>query len=50
MAGLISFINNNLPLDNPVITAICLGIVFMVIYDFYHLLFSAVLSWFKKEK
>lgn len=30
------------------VAAILLGIVWMICYDFYHLLFSAVLSWFKK--
>lgn len=46
---IIEFINANLPLDEPIITAVCLGIIFILIYDFYHMLFSAVLSWFKRK-
>lgn len=48
MSTIIDFINNNLPLENPFISAVALGILFLIIYDFYHLLFSAVLTWFKK--
>lgn len=43
------FITANLNLDNPLLTAITLGIIWMVCHDFYHMLFSAVLSWFKKK-
>lgn len=44
------FISNNLPSDvEPVIIAVSLGIIFLTVYDLYHLLFSAVLSWFKKK-
>lgn len=32
----------------PFVSAVILGIVWMIVYDFYHLLFSAVLTWFKK--
>lgn len=42
------FITNNLPADEPVLSAIGLGIIFLVSYDMYHMLFSAVLSHFKK--
>lgn len=45
---IIEFIQNNLPLDSPIITAVALAIIFLIVYDFYHVLFSAVLSWFKK--
>ena len=45
---IVDFIVNNLYLDDPVITAISLGIIFLVVYDFYHFLISAVLSWLKK--
>lgn len=31
------------------VMAIMLGIIWMILYDFYHLLFSSVLSWFKKS-
>lgn len=48
--GLIDWITANLPLDNPFITAVSLGILWLVIYDFYHLLFNSVLSWFRKSK
>ncbi len=47
---LIEFIQNNLPADlDPVIIAVALAIIFLVCYDFYHLLFSAILSWFQKK-
>ncbi len=47
--SIIDFINANLPLDEPIIAAVALGIIFLLCYDFYHLLFSSVLSWFKKK-
>ena len=47
--NLVEWVTNNLSFDNgSFITAIMLGILWLVVYDFYHLLFSAVLSWFKK--
>lgn len=46
--SIIEFIQNNLPVEDPVLSAIALGIIFLVSYDFYHILFSAVLSHFKK--
>lgn len=46
---LFEWIQTNIAFDEaPVIVAIMIGIIFTVAYDFYHLLFSAVLSWFKK--
>ncbi len=48
MSSLIEIINKNLPLDNPFISAIALGILFMILYDLYHLIFSSVFSWFRK--
>lgn len=47
---LVNWISSNLPLDqsSPFLIAIALAIIFIVVYDFYHLLFSAVLSWFKR--
>lgn len=30
------------------IQALGIAILFILVYDFYHLLFSAVLTWFKK--
>lgn len=32
----------------PLVAAVLLGIVWMIVYDFYHMLISAVLTWFKK--
>lgn len=48
--NLIEFIEANIPLDNPLLASVCLFIIFLVVYDFYHYLISAVLSWFKKRK
>lgn len=45
---IVEFLQNNLPVDDPALSAISLGIIFLVCYDFYHILFSAVLSHFKK--
>ena len=42
------FITNNLNVDEPILSAISLGIIFLIVYDFYHILISAVLSHFKK--
>lgn len=49
MSNLIDFINSNLSLDNYFLTAIELGIIWVVVYDFYHLLFNSILSWFTKK-
>lgn len=47
--SIVEFLQNNIDLNlPPVIQAVMLGIIFLVVYDFYHLMFSAVLSWFKK--
>lgn len=47
--SLIEWINENLSFDNgPFVAAIMLAILFTIVYDFYHLLFSSVVSWFKK--
>lgn len=49
MSNLVDFFRDNFTtLYGPFPAAICLGIVWMVCYDFYHLFFSGVLSWFKK--
>ncbi len=48
--NLIDFINDNLDFDNPLLTAVTLFIIYSVISDSFHYLFSAVLSWFKKKK
>ncbi len=47
--SIIEFIENNIPMDEPIVTAIVLCIVFLICYDFYHMFFSAVLSWFRKK-
>lgn len=46
--NLVDFIKNNLYTDDPFIQAICIGILFMILYDFYHLLHSSICSWFKR--
>lgn len=49
MSNLIEFIQNNITLEHGyLVGSIMLGVIWMVIYDLYHLLFSAVLTWFKK--
>lgn len=49
MDNIISFIQSNISSElHPFVVMIALGIVWIVIYDFYHLLFSSILSWFKK--
>ena len=49
MSDLVDFLMNNITFEHgPLVAAVLLGIVWMVIYDFYHMFFSAVLSWFKK--
>lgn len=47
--SLIDWVTSNFTFEyGSFVAAILLGIVWMISYDFYHLLFSAVLSWFKK--
>lgn len=46
--NLVEFIKNNLYTDDSLVQAICLAFLFMIVYDFYHALFTAILSWFKK--
>lgn len=49
MVTLVEFFTNNFTVEQrSFAAAILLGIIWMICYDFYHLLFSAVLSWFKK--
>lgn len=46
---LIEWFTNNFSIEHgPFVSAVLLGIIWMIVYDFYHLLFSAVLTWFKK--
>lgn len=49
METLKEFIVNNAVLDDsPVVSMVTLGLCFFIAFDFMHLLFSAVLSWFKR--
>lgn len=49
MVNLIDFVLENISFEHGTsVAAIMLGIIFMIVYDFYHYLISAVLSWFKK--
>lgn len=49
MMNLVEFFTSNFTLEEgPFVSAILLGIIWMIVYDFYHVLFSAVLTWFKK--
>lgn len=36
--------------EEPFSAAVMLAIIFLISYDFYHLMFSAVLSFIKKDK
>ncbi len=48
--SILEFLENNISFDlPPILQAVILGIIFLLVYDFYHLLFSAVLSWFKRK-
>lgn len=48
--GLIDFIQSHIPFAYGVeISAIALGIIWIIVYDFYHVLFSSILTWFKKK-
>lgn len=42
------FITNNLYNGDTIINALVIGFLFVIVYDFYHTLTSAVLSFFKK--
>lgn len=47
--NLVEWINANLTSEyGYLVMAIMLGIIFIIVHDFYHTLFSAILSWFKK--
>lgn len=49
MSNLVDFFMNNFTLEHgPLVAAVLLGIVWMIIYEFNHLFFSALFSWFKK--
>lgn len=42
------FITENLYNGDSIINALVIGFMFVIVYDFYHTLTSAVLSFFKK--
>lgn len=42
------WIQSNVFPDEPLLTAVSIAIMFLVFFDFYHALFSAILTWFKK--
>lgn len=47
--SLVEWITANLTFEHgELVAAVLLAVIFLLVYDFYHLLFSAVLSWFKK--
>lgn len=49
MDTLKAFIENNAILNGgDLVSVITLGLLFFCVFDFMHLLFSAVLSWFKR--
>lgn len=48
--SLIEFFESNFSSVEPFSAAVMLAIIFLVCYDFYHLLFSGALSIFKKNK
>lgn len=47
--SLIEWINTNITFNyGEIIASIMIGILFLLVYDFYHLLFNSITSWFKK--
>lgn len=47
---LVEWIQGNISFEyGEVVAAVLIAICFLVCYDFYHMLFSAVLTWFKKS-
>ena len=42
------FINANLFNDIPLVNAIAIGMIFTLVYDFYHTCISAIFTLFKK--
>lgn len=43
------FILNNIFNDIPLVNAIAIGFLFVIVYDFYHTLTSAILTIFKRK-
>lgn len=46
--SIIEFIQQNMVENDPLLSAVSISILFLVFYDFYHALWSAILTWFKK--
>lgn len=46
--SLVEFIEANIISDNPLVTAICIGILFGAFFEFYHILSSAVFCMFRR--
>lgn len=46
--SLVELIGNPLMFDSPVTWVVISAFVFTIFVDFYHVFFSAVLTWFKK--
>lgn len=46
---LVEWVTNNITAEyGELVMAVLIGICFVVCHDFYHMMFSAVLTWFKK--
>lgn len=46
---LLEFIQNNFSADLPELgQALLIALIIILIYDFYHMFYSAVFTWFKK--
>lgn len=46
--NLLQFIESNISTTNPVLTGIQLSIIFIIVFEFYHLLFSCVFALFRR--
>lgn len=46
--NLVEFIEVNILSDNPLVSAVCIGIMFGAFFEFYHILCSAIFSMFRK--
>ncbi len=46
--SIVEAISHYINTDDPFIMSICIGILFFIFFDFYHLMFSSIFSWFKK--
>lgn len=47
--SLVEFIQANITSEyGQIVMAISLGIIFIVVHDFYHAVFGAITTWFKR--